>query len=86
MVNDMPCGNMTYKHMARERSVRMCFVLFTATKHQSADNEDDQLHPTLSGEQDLLGIARQPEPRWSLSVWKHFYPVHELLTSVTNHN
>lgn len=43
-----------------------------------------RLWHTLSGEQDLLSIARQPQPGWSLSVREHLYPVHELLTAATN--
>lgn len=39
---------------------------------------------TLSGEQDLLSIARQPQPGWSLGVRQHLYPVHELLAAATN--
>lgn len=46
--------------------------------------EIDRLRHTLSSEQDLLGVARQPQPRWSLSVRKHLYPVHELLTPATH--
>lgn len=46
--------------------------------------EIDRLRHTLSSEQDLLSVARQPQPRWSLSVRKHLYPVHELLTPATH--
>lgn len=42
-----------------------------------------RLWHTLSGEQDLLCIARQPQPGGSLSVREHLYPVHELLTATT---
>lgn len=42
----------------------------------------DQTKHTLSGQQNLLSIARQPQPRWSLSVRKHLHPMHELLTTV----
>lgn len=45
-----------------------------------------RLWHTLSGEQDLLSIARQPQPGWSLGVREHLYPVHELLTAATNLN
>lgn len=45
-----------------------------------------RLWHTLSGEQDLLSIARQPQPGWSLSVREHLYPVHELLAAATNGN
>lgn len=63
----------------------MCFGPVTLTEHKrSSDDRDDRLWRTLSGEQDLLSVARQPEPRWSLSVGKHLYPVHELLTPATN--
>lgn len=52
-------------------------------KDHSVTNDEDDRRRTLSGEQDLLSIARQPEPRWRLSVGKHLYPVHKLLTPVT---
>lgn len=64
----------------------MCCGPVIVTEHQSKDDYDSQLCRTLSGEQDLLGIAGQPEPRWSLSVGKHLDPVHELLTPVTKQN
>lgn len=65
----------------------MCFGPATLTEHHlSSDDRDDWLCHTLSGEQDLLSVARQPKPRWSLSVRKHLYPVHELFTPATNQN
>lgn len=45
-----------------------------------------RLWHTLSGQQDFLGIARQPQPGWSLTVREHLYPVHELLAAATNEN
>lgn len=38
-------------------------------------------NPTLSGEKNLLSIAWQTQPRWCLSIWEHFHPVHELFAS-----
>ena len=89
MVNDRPSENMKSGGKNWGRRTPMCCSTVTVTEPRSKDDHDDRddrLCRTLSGEQDLLGIAGQPKPRWSLSVGKHLYPVHELLAPVTKQN
>lgn len=86
MVNNMHCENQFSKGKKIPWKQNQMDDDETSSEWQRTPESKDDWRRTLSGEQDLLSIARQPEPRWSLSVGKHLYPVHELLTPVENQN